>query len=147
MQIPFTFDSMLLFGSLAIMLLIGVLLRAKITFFQHFLIPSCLIGGLLGLIIINGGIIKISVTDLETFAYHFFNISFISVGLANSLNQSDNSIKKKGFIKGPLWMVLSQTIVFNLQAIIGGVCVIVFGVLGFKLFPTFGFFAPLGFEE
>ena len=147
MQIPFPFDSMLLFGSLAIMLLIGVLLRAKISAFQRFLIPSCLIGGLLGLIIINGGIIKISVTDLETFAYHFFNISFISVGLTNSSDQSDNSIKKKGFIKGPLWMALSQTIVFNLQAIIGGVCVIVFGVLGLKLFPTFGFFAPLGFEE
>lgn len=96
MKIPFPFDSMLLFGSLAIMLLMGVLLRAKISFFQRFLIPSCLIGGVLGLIIINSGIIKLSVTDLETFAYHFFNISFISVGLTNSANQSDNSIKKKG---------------------------------------------------
>ncbi len=147
MQIPFPFDSMLLFGSLAVMLLIGVLLRAKISIFQRFLIPSCLIGGVLGLIIINGGIIKISVTDLETFAYHFFNISFISVGLTGSANQADNSTGRKGSIKGPLWMALSQTIVFNLQAIIGGVCVIVFGILGFKLFPTFGFLAPLGFEE
>jgi ESS family glutamate:Na+ symporter len=147
MKIPFPFDSMLLFGSLAIMLLMGVLLRAKFSFFQRFLIPSCLIGGVLGLIIINGGIIKLSVTDLETFAYHFFNISFISVGLTNSANQPDNSIRKKGFVKGPLWMALSQVIVFNLQAIVGGLCVIGFGVLGFKLFPTFGFFAPLGFEE
>jgi len=129
------------------MLLMGVLLRAKISFFQRFLIPSCLIGGVLGLIIISGGIIKLSVTDLETFAYHFFNISFISVGLTNSANQPGNSIKKKGFVKGPLWMALSQVIVFNLQAIVGGLCVIGFGVLGFKLFPTFGFFAPLGFEE
>ncbi|MGD9301850.1 MAG: sodium/glutamate symporter, partial [Desulfobacterales bacterium] len=129
------------------MLLTGVLLRAKISIFQRFLIPSCLIGGVLGLIIVNAGIIKLSVTDLETFAYHFFNISFISVGLTNSTNQSGNLIKKKSFIKGPLWMAFSQTIAFNLQAIIGGVSVIVFGVLGFKLFPTFGFFAPLGFEE
>jgi ESS family glutamate:Na+ symporter len=147
MKIPFPFDSMLLFGTLAIMLLMGVLLRAKISFFQRFLIPSCLIGGVLGLIMINGGMIKLSVTDLETFAYHFFNISFISVGLTNSANQPDNSVKKKGFVKGPLWMALSQVIVFNLQAIVGGLCVIGFGVLGFKLFPTFGFFAPLGFEE
>jgi len=144
---PFPFDSMLLFGSLAIMLLMGVLLRAKISFFQRFLIPSCLIGGVLGLISINGGIIKLSVTVLETFAYHFFNISFISVGLTNSANKSDNIIKKKGVIKGSLWMAFSQTIVFNLQAIIGGLCVILLGVLGFELFPTFGFFAPLGFEE
>jgi len=147
MQIPFPFDSMLLFGSLAIMLLVGVFLRAKISFFQRFLIPSCLIGGALGLIIINSGLIDLSVTDLETFAYHFFNISFISVGLTANTNQTDNSKIKKGFIKGPLWMALSQTIVFNLQAIIGGLCIIILGVLGLELFPTFGFLAPLGFEE
>ena len=147
MQIPFPFDSMLLFGSLAIMLLIGVLLRAKITFFQHFLIPSCLIGGILGLILLSSGVLKLSVSNLETFAYHFFNISFISVGLTSSENQGQNPAKKKGFLKGPLWMALSEVIVFNLQAIIGGVCVILFGIFGFKLFPTFGFLAPLGFEE
>ena len=147
MQIPFPFDSMLLFGSLAIMLLAGVFLRAKISFFQHFLIPSCLIGGVLGLIVIHADIVKLSITDLETFAYHFFNISFISVGLTGNANQSDNSILNKGLIKGPLWMALSQTIVFNLQAIIGGLCVIILGVLGLELFPTFGFLAPLGFEE
>ena len=100
----------------------------------------------MGLLLLNTGVFSLSVSDLETFAYHFFNISFISVGLTNSSNQSDNLTKKKGFIKGPLWMAFSQTIAFNLQAIIGGVCVIVFGVLGYKLFPTFGFFAPLGFE-
>ena len=147
MQIPFSFDAALLFGSLAIMLLVGVLLRAKISFFQRFLIPSCLIGGVLGLIAINAGVLKLPVADLETFAYHFFNISFISVGLTGNAKHSGNPNQKKGLFKGSLWMALSQTIAFNLQAIIGGICVIAFGILGYKLFPTFGFFAPLGFEE
>jgi ESS family glutamate:Na+ symporter len=147
MQIPFPFDSILLFGSLAVMLLVGVFFRAKVSFLQRFLIPSCLIGGALGLIVINSGLINLSVTDLETFAYHFFNISFISVGLTGNANQADQTIKKKKYWKGSLWMALTQTVVFNLQAIVGGVCVIVLGVFGFKLFPTFGFFAPLGFEE
>jgi ESS family glutamate:Na+ symporter len=66
MQIPFPFESMLLFGSLAAMLLIGVLLRAKIPFFQKFLIPSCLIGGILGLILLNTGILQLSTSNLET---------------------------------------------------------------------------------
>ena len=35
MQPPFPFDLMLLFGSLAAMLLIGVFLRAKVPFFQN----------------------------------------------------------------------------------------------------------------
>ena len=67
---------MLVFGCLAIMLLTGVLLRAQLTFFQHFLIPSCLIGGILGLLLLNIGVIRLPVDNLETFAYHFFNISF-----------------------------------------------------------------------
>ena len=77
MTAPFSFESMLVFGWLASMLLMGVLLRAKISFFQRFLFPGCLIGGIIGLILINFGAIKIAVSDLELFAYHFFNISFI----------------------------------------------------------------------
>jgi len=40
MQSPFPFESMLAFGCLAVMLLAGLLLRAKIDFFQRFLIPN-----------------------------------------------------------------------------------------------------------
>jgi len=147
MSSPFPFEFMLLFGILAIMLLIGVILRAKFSFFQKFLIPSCLIGGLLGLILVNSGLIDLSVSNLETFAYHFFNLSFISVGLTKSNNPETNLIRKKGFIRGPLWMALSQTVCFSLQAILGGLMVMILGLFGIKLFSTFGFLAPLGFEE
>ena len=84
MQSPFPFESMLVFGCLAIMLLTGVFLRAKINFFQRFLIPSCLIGGILGIILLNLGVMRLPVANLETFAYHLFNISFISVGLTRT---------------------------------------------------------------
>ncbi|MGD8285249.1 MAG: sodium/glutamate symporter [Desulfobacterales bacterium] len=147
MPIPFPFEFMVLFGILATMLLIGVLLRARFSFFQNFLIPSCLIGGLLGLILVNTGLINLSVSSLETFAYHFFNLSFISVGLTKSDSHGKNSIREKGFIRGPLWMALSQTVCFSLQAILGGLIVIILGQFGMKLFSTFGFLAPLGFEE
>ncbi len=147
MQTPFPFESMLLFGSLAIMLLVGVALRAKIRFFQKFLIPSCLIGGILGLVLLNAGVIDFSVKDLEMLAYHFFNISFISVGLTSGNNQNKPSATKKVYLKGSLWMALTQTTCFSLQAVIGGLFVILFGLFGLELFPTFGYFAPLGFEE
>ncbi|MGD8524349.1 MAG: sodium/glutamate symporter, partial [Desulfobacterales bacterium] len=147
MQTPFPFESMLLFGSLAAMLLLGVLFRAKIPFFQKYLIPSCLIGGILGLLLLTIGVLRLSVSNLETFAYHFFNISFISVGLTQDNNKKNAEKKEKGFLKGPLWMALTQTAIFPLQAIAGGILVILFGLIGIELFPTFGFFAPLGFEE
>jgi len=147
MQIPFPFESMLTFGSLAIMLLAGVLLRTRVTFFQRFLIPSCLIGGILGLILLNIDLIRLPVSNLESFAYHFFNISFISVGLTGAAKQETASDQNKSTVKGTLWMVLTQAVVFPLQAIIGGLFIMFFGVCGLKLFPTFGFFAPLGFNE
>jgi ESS family glutamate:Na+ symporter len=138
---------MLVFGWLASMLLVGVLLRARIPFFQRFLFPGCLIGGIVGLILIHIGIINVAATDLETFAYHFFNISFISVGLTRSSDQQKRSSSGKAFIKGPLWMALIQGSCFGLQAATGGLLVILFGVFGLELFPTFGFLGPLGFEE
>jgi ESS family glutamate:Na+ symporter len=144
---PVPFDSMLLFGSFAAMLLMGVLLRATIPFFQKFLMPSCLIGGIAGLALINLGLLKFSPADIKTFAFHFFNISFISVGLTANGDSAKASPNEKGHLKGPLWMALTQNAIFPLQAIIGGLLVIVFGLIGLDLFPTFGFFAPLGFEE
>ena len=147
MQSPFAFEFMLVFGGLAIMLLAGVLFRAKITFFQHFLIPSCLIGGLLGLMLLNMGIMRLPMQNLETFAYHFFNISFISVGLTRNEAFNETSKPNINIFKAPLWMALTQSAIFPLQAITGGVLVALFGFFGLKLFPTFGFLAPLGFEE
>ena len=147
MQSPFPFESMLVFGCLAIMLLTGVLLRAKITFFQRFLIPSCLIGGILGIILLNIGVMHVPVANLETFAYHFFNISFISVGLTRNEASPATTKSKIQIFKAPLWMALTQSVIFPLQAIAGGAFVALFSLFGIKLFPTFGFLAPLGFEE
>lgn len=151
MNIPFPFELTLIFSTLAIFLLIGVLLRAKIPFFQKFLFPSCLIGGTLGLILKSTGVIDLVFdlkdTHLETFAYHFFNISFISVGLTRGAEQDKSISKGRQFASGPLWMAIIQGITFPLQALVGGLLVLLFGLLGTKLFPTFGFLVPLGFTE
>ena len=147
MEIPFQFEPMLVFGCLSIMLLIGVALRANIKFFQNFLIPSCLIGGVFGMVLVSLGIIRFPASAWETFAYHFFNISFISVGLSVGSSPSDQSQSNKGYLRGSLWMCLTQAACFYLQAAVGGALVILLGVFGAELFPTFGFLVPMGFEE
>jgi glutamate:Na+ symporter, ESS family len=147
MQSPFPFHSILLFGFLAILLLIGVVLRARVPFFQRFLFPSCLIGGVLGLILVNTGLVHFSAYGLESFAYHLFNISFISVGLTRGRDEHNTSGHKKEVVKGSLWMALTQGVTFPLQAAIGGLAVLFFSLFGLKLFPTFGFLMPLGFNE
>jgi ESS family glutamate:Na+ symporter len=138
---------MIVFGWLACMLIAGVVLRAKISFLQRFLFPSCLIGGVIGLILVHTPLINIAVFDLETFAYHFFNISFISVGLTYDQKDKNASSRDKSHIKGSAWMALVQGSCFGLQAALSGLLVVIFGILGLKLFPTFGFLVPLGFEE
>lgn len=147
MQVPFNFEALLAFGFLSIMLLVGIALRAKISFFQKFLFPSCLIGGTLGLLLVNLKWFGIKPSLLETFAYHLFNISFISVGLTRDDSAGIGGESKKEFFKGAFWMAALQGVCFPLQAIIGGLFVIFFGRIGIELFPTFGFFAPLGFNE
>ena len=146
MKIPFPFEPLLVFGFLSIMLLAGIVLRAKTPFLQKFLFPSCLIGGVLGLILLSTGIIDLSVSHLETFAFHFFNISFISVGLTPA-GAGQKGVGGKAVLKGPLWMALIEGVTLPLQAVIGGLTVILFGLMGQKLFPTFGFFVPLGFTQ
>ncbi|MEA3223820.1 MAG: hypothetical protein U9P49_11745 [Thermodesulfobacteriota bacterium] len=147
MEIPFPFEPFIVFGYLAIFLLAGVFLRARLKFFQHFLIPSCLIGGILGLILISTDVIHLPTSLLETLAYHFFNISFISVGLTYTGGEKKTAGGGKDLVKGPLWMALIEGVTISTQAIIGGLFVILLGIFGLKLFPTFGFLAPLGFTE
>ena len=53
MNTPFPFDGILTFAFLSVLLLMGVGLRARVGFFQRFLVPSCLIGGVLGLVLMH----------------------------------------------------------------------------------------------
>ncbi|UCF93883.1 MAG: hypothetical protein JSW39_06900 [Desulfobacterales bacterium] len=119
MASPFPFGFMLVFGWLACMLIGGVFLRAQIAFFQKFLFPSCLIGEFLGLILVQLGAIEITPGALETAAYHFFNISFISVGLTPGGTSANLPPARREFVRGPAWMALVQTAAFGLQAATG----------------------------
>lgn len=146
MQEIFPFEPILIISSLAVFLLIGVILRSKISFFQKFLIPSCLIGGFIAMILRNLELIQISHSTLEIFVYHLFNISFISVGLTQ-VSRTRKKETGKNKIAGPLGMGLIQGVIFPLQAIIGGLFTLLFIYLGLELFPSFGFLTPLGFIE
>ena len=129
MNSPFPFDSMLVFAFLSSLLLAGVALRAKVGVLQKFLFPSCLVGGVLGLAFIHTGLLDIKASAIETFAYHFFNISFISLGLTRD-DVPANPVSGKQKIKGATWMALIQGLTFPMQAVVGGLFVIAFGIIG-----------------
>jgi ESS family glutamate:Na+ symporter len=147
MTIPFPFEALLGFGWLGVMLLLGIFLRAKIGLLQRFLFPSCLVGGLLGLALLQTDLFKVETSLLETFAYHLFNISFISVGLTIRTPEEQKAYGGREVLKGSVWMALVSGVMMPLQAIIGGGMVLMFNYFDFNLFKTFGFFAPLGFLQ
>lgn len=151
MSTPFPFEPLVVFGFLSAMLIAGVLLRATIPIFQKILFPASLIGGLLGLFFINLDYISINTEMVKAFAYHFFNISFISVGLTPPEVKEKIESKKKSndkmIFKGSLWMALVQAVTFPVQALTGSFFVFLFIFWGRPLFETFGFLLPLGFNE
>jgi len=144
MDIPFVFEPFLGFGAIGIFLVLGVLLRAKIGFFQSYLLPSCLIGGSIGCLFLNLKIINLPVSLFENFAYHFFNIAFISVGLTWNENKGASG---KQFFRGAFWMALMKGVTWPLQAIIGLSCILIFQAFGTDLFAGFGLLLPIGFNE
>ncbi len=145
MNTPFPFDGILVFAFLSTMLLAGVVLRARIGLLQRFLFPSCLVGGVLGLVLVHFGLVRLDLSLVESLAYHFFNISFISVGLTRE--EEAEARPSRQLMRGAAWMALIQALTFPLQAVLGGLAVIFLGWAGIELFPTFGFLVPLGFNE
>ncbi|GIX42452.1 MAG: hypothetical protein KatS3mg129_2185 [Leptospiraceae bacterium] len=148
---PYPFEIILIFSFLSLLLVIGVFLRSTISLIQNFLIPSSIIGGILGLILLELSksyhfySYEKTISILEAFAYHFFNISFISIGLTPPDKVSEKL--NQPVYKGSIWMALIQGITFPLQTFIGGLIVLLFIQLNWDLHPTFGFLFPLGFNE
>lgn len=149
MSSVFVFDEMIIFGSLSILLIAGLFLRAKIKFLQKFFVPACILAGIIGLIFrtvaVNIGLVSADTTFLETLVYHVFNVTFISLGLTASVKNNDNDGKKGLRNFGSMGVLIAS--VGALQFAIGGGLVLILNQLGYNLYKTFGFLAPMGFEE
>ena len=68
------------FGAISAALLVATLLRAKIRFFQKYLIPNALTAGFMLLFFYNYLAPKLGMSqdDLGGFAYHLLNMSFVA---------------------------------------------------------------------
>ena len=130
-------------GVLSLALLLGTLLRARVRFFQKYLIPNALTAGFIALPLYNFIFPKIglSAIQLGEITYHFLGLSFISLGLR---------VPAAGGKRGPAVFqtsvgILSQLV---LQALIGfGLTLILIATFMPQLYHTFGFLFPLGFAE
>lgn len=109
------------FGWIALVLLAGVVLRAKIGLLQKFLVPSAIIAGIIGFALKSTGLIKIDYDTFTLFAIHFFTLNFISVGLTgteDAMKPKGTSVRKVIF-KGMMWMAIVGLFIQSLQSIVG----------------------------
>ncbi len=127
-------------GAISLALLIATFLRARIRFFQKFLIPNALTAGFLLLFFYNyaAPVLGLSSASLGELVYHLLSVSFIAMTLRKTPAR-----RRSDSIFATSVGVLSQ---YALQATIG-LLVTFFLVTTIlpDLFPAFGWLLPLGF--
>jgi len=130
-------------GIISLALLCGTLIRARVKFFQKYLIPNALTAGFLVLPLYNFIFPKVglSAIQLGEITYHFLGLSFIALGLRTP----PKSEKRGAAVFQTSIGIISQIVV---QAIIGfGLTLLLIYTIKPDLFHTFGFLLPLGFAE
>ncbi|HCU30481.1 MAG TPA: sodium:glutamate symporter [Sphaerochaeta sp.] len=132
-------------GIISFSLLFAALLRARIRFFQRFLIPASIISGIILLVFYNFVAPHWGLRNdfLGEIVYHLLNISFISMLLRVTGKQKQDG-KAKRTLAANVTAVMGQ---YGLQCFFG-LLMTALMIATFKptLNPAFGFTLPLGFE-
>ena len=143
-------------GWIAIMLLIGVILKGLSKFLRNMLVPASVIGGILGLIIANtigfwggesgGEIARIESSTFSTIVTHLFTLSFISIGLVGIKKGGGKGggSTGKSIFRGTMGMGIVWVILYTLTAALGAA--ILLGLNGvFDFSPLYGLLVPFAF--
>ena len=143
-----TYNGFLTLGLIGFMLMIGIFLRAKVKVFQNYMIPSAILGGVAGFILINSGITGFTSKDFLPFTMHAFNISFMSLCLTNPDPNSSMKSSRREYLRGGMWLTLVWTASFGLQAIVGALAISGYNIFsGDTLSTAYGFLSTHGFTQ
>lgn len=129
-------------GAISVALLLATFIRAKVPFFQKFMIPNALTAGFLLLPFYNFVFpgIGYATNRLGELVYHLLNVSFVAMTLRSGPLKIH---KKSGGVVGTTVGILSQ---YAIQALTGLLLTILLIVtVSPNLSPAFGLFLPLGF--
>lgn len=141
-------DVITTFSWVGIMLLVGVALRAIIKPLGNILMPACVIGGIVGFILMNTGLlpsIGVSFDALNEIVSIFFIFTFISMGLTNTPKEEGINSSKEQF-KGSIGMGCIWNCLYAIQPFIGYIVLILIGG-AFSMAPEYGLLIPFGFDH
>src|SRR5699024_1407658 len=139
-------DVMLALGLISIMICIGLVIRVKFGIFRKMLLPTSIIACLIGLIVMNTGLITFVQSDMYVDMVNiFFTIVFISIGLTSTSKQ--NAPSSKEIAKGSLGMGIIWNIFYTLTPVIGALLLLTgIGKL-FDFNPIYGLMIPFAFAQ
>ncbi len=131
-------------GLISAALMMATFIRAKVPFFQKYLIPNALTAGFILLPLYNYVLPKIGVDSLGLgeLAYHLLSISFVAM----ALRQAPPAHQKRGQGFFPTSVaIISQ---FAVQILVGliGTLILIRTILP-DLYAPFGYLLPLGFVQ
>ncbi len=131
-------------GLLSTALITATFFRARIRFFQRFLIPNALTAGFILMIAYNllRAPLNLETVRLDNLAYHLLNLSFISMALRKP---REKDLRKNG---GALPLALGVLTHYSVQAAVGLALSLLLAVtIAPQIFPGFGLLLPLGFSS
>ena len=131
-------------GLLSTALITATFLRAKVRFFQRFLIPNALTAGFILMIVYNllRSPLNLETVRLDNLAYHLLNLSFIAMSLRKPRAKG---LRKNG---GALPLALGVLSHYGIQAAVGlALSLLLATTIAPQIFPGFGLLLPLGFSS
>jgi len=141
---------------ISILLVCGAFLRNKLPFLQHKLIPSSLIGGVIGFVLLNTGLIGMPTAEgwmaippkvFGVMVFHLFAFGFVGIGLL----QQDKKVARKKTTwmqNGALWMAFMYCLVYAVQGVTGkSIFVFAKMIAGGDFFTGFGYLVGSGFSQ
>lgn len=139
---------MIAFGLASIMLCIGMILRTRMSFLKNMLVPTSVIAGILGIIVMNSGLVSgIDVDIFATIVTYLFTLTFISIGLtgSGSKEKADDSAGKD-ITKGTIGMAFVWNILYALTPVIGVIIILLIGGY-FGMNALYGLLIPFALHK
>jgi glutamate:Na+ symporter, ESS family len=129
---------------LSLFLLVAVIIKSRVRFFQKYLVPTAIIGGFIGLVL-GPEVTKLLNFDPNTMGvliYHLMAIGFIALALKD---RQKRPIEEKGNVLKTGAGIISA---YLMQGILGfGISLALAYTVFPRLFPPFGLLLPLGFGQ
>lgn len=145
-------------GWIGVMFLLGALIRAKVKAIGNTMIPACLIGGIIGCVLINTvGLPWTTLSDYSTISGQMYNFMFINLGITAAATVGEKKEKRKSLkelrskmgdtqFSGIFGMGSYWALAFSVQALIAFAILKIIGTF-WDMAPEYGLMISFAFAQ